>query len=95
MESHKIFEYKFNIIPKLNHANKKVIEEYTRQFEVIQNFLTSVFFGGLLSKFFNYSEYETAFVSASEITKRCLDIFKLGLDFSFDAEFYYACLIIP
>ena len=88
-DSHKIFEYKFNLIPKLNQANKKLIEEYKRQFEVNQNFLTSVFFGGFLSKFFNTSGYETAFVTASEITKRCLDLFKLGLEFPLDAEFYY------
>lgn len=82
-------EYKIDIIPKCNNANKKLVEEYKKQYELNRPFLNSVFIGGLLSKLLNNGGYEYSFYISSEITKRCLDLLKLGLEFPLDNEFYY------
>jgi len=82
-------EYKLNIIPKCNNANKKLVEEFKRQYDLNKNFLNSVYLGGFLSKYFNNGGYEYSFYVASEITKRVLEIFKLGLELPVDNEFYH------
>ncbi|MFO0515270.1 MAG: hypothetical protein ACK5YA_00285, partial [bacterium] len=82
-------EYKIDIIPKCNNANKKLVEEYKKQYEINRTFLNSVFLGGLLSKLLNNGGYEYSFFISSEISKRCLDLLKLGLEFPLDNEFYY------
>lgn len=82
-------EYKINIIPKSNNANKRLVEEYKRQYELNRQFLNSVFLGGFISKLVNNGGYEYSLFIANEITKRCLDLFKLELEFPLDNEFYY------
>lgn len=81
-------EQKISIIPKLNQANKRLVEEYKKQIELHKPFLTSVFIGGFLNKFLTINNYEIPFTVASEITKRCLDLYKLGLDFPISNDFY-------
>jgi len=82
-------EIKLNIIPKFNSANRKLVEECKKQYEINRSFLNSVFLGGFLSKFLLMSGYDYSIFVAEEITRRCLDIFKLGLEFPLDNEFYY------
>ena len=82
-------EYKLDIIPKSNNANKKLVEEFRRQHDINKIFLNSVYLGGFLSKFLNNGGYEYSFFVASEITKRVLEVFKLGLELPVDNEFYY------
>lgn len=82
-------EYRINIIPKCNNANKKLVEEYKRQYELNKPFLNSVFLGGFLSKIINNGGYEYSLFIANEITKRCMDLFKLELEFPLNNEFYY------
>ena len=84
-------EYKINILSRTTQSNKKLNEEYKRLIDVNYIFLKSVFYGGFFSKLLmhNSGGYELPFLIACEISKRCLDIFKLGLDFPLDPEFYY------
>lgn len=81
-------ELKINIVPKQNQANKRLIEEYKKQIDLHKPFLTSVFFGGFFSKFVSNTGIELPFLMACEITKRCLDLFKLGLEFPLENDFY-------
>ena len=95
MESHKdnfekctSKEFAINIIPKANSANKKLVQEYKKQYDNNRNFLNAVFMGGFLSKLLNNGGYDYSIFFGTEITKRCLDIFKLELEFPLEPEFY-------
>lgn len=82
-------ELKFSIIPKQNQANKRLIEEYRKQYELNQTMLNSIFFGAFLSKYLCSQGNEIPFITGCEIMKRCLDLYKLSLEFPTDSEFYY------
>lgn len=81
-------EFKIELFPKQNQANIKVIDEYKKQYESNKSFLYSVFLGGFISKLVCHCGYETSCFIGTEITKRCMEVFKLGLDLPLDNEFY-------
>lgn len=82
-------EIKLEVIPKLNKANQKIVEESRRQYNLNKNTLNYIYIGGFLSRFLNQGGYDFSLYVAEEITKRCLELYKLGLEYPLETEFYY------
>ncbi len=78
----------FDLFPKINHTNQKLVEEYKKQCAVNKELLKSIFFGGYLSRFLNGFNISSSVKAGSEITKRILELLKLELDFPLESDFY-------
>jgi hypothetical protein len=80
--------YDFQLHPKINHTNQKLIDEYKKHIVLNHNLLKSVFLGGFISRIANKSAFYPAFLVGSEITKRILELLKNKLDYPLQKEFY-------
>ena len=81
-------DFKMQIIPRINHTNSKLVTEYKKQSFSNQKFLHAILFGGFFCKYLNRCSVYYSFLVGQEITKRCLEIFKLGFDLPSESEFY-------
>lgn len=82
------YEYELNLHPKVNHTNRRLIDEYKKHLALNGQFLKSVFFGGFLSRFLNFNGHVPSVLAGSEIVKRILELYKLELEFPNDPQFY-------
>lgn len=80
--------YLLSLIPKVNHTNQKLIDEYKKQVFVNKELLKSVFIGGFLSRYLQKVSIHSSVSTGSEISKRILELLKLELDFPLESDFY-------
>lgn len=80
--------YPLDLYPKVNHTNQKLIEEYKKCITIYKDLLKAIFTGGFLSKFVSSQGIVAGLFSATEITKRIIEIVRLDLEFPSDNEFY-------
>lgn len=87
-------EYDFQLYPKINHTNQKLVSDYRALIGNHYSELKSVFLGGLLSRVVSSTsknmtkEFLTAFLTGSEASKRILELHKNKLDLPPLHEFY-------
>jgi hypothetical protein len=80
--------YEFNLFPKINHTNHKVVDEYKKHIVLNHQLLKSIFLGGFLCRLALKQTFYPAFLSGAEITKRILEIIKNKLEYPLQPEFY-------
>jgi hypothetical protein len=80
--------YEFNLHPKVNHTNQKLIDDYKKHLVLNHNLLKSIFIGGFISKLANKQSFYPAFLVGSEIAKRVLELLRNKLDYPLQNEFY-------
>jgi hypothetical protein len=80
--------YEFQLHPRINHTNQKLVDEYRKYIVLNYQLLKSVFMGGFLSRLVNKQPLYPSFMVGAEITKRVVEMLKNKLDFPFGSEFY-------
>lgn len=81
-------DFDISVHPKINHSNQKMIDEYKKTIAVNNPFLNSIFYGGFLSKYLRFQNVYPAFLVATEISKRILEVLRNSLILPEDSEFY-------
>jgi hypothetical protein len=80
--------YDFQLHPKINHTNQRIVDDYKKHIVLNHQLLKSIFLGGFISKIANKQSFYPAFLVGSEITKRVLEILRNKLDYPLQNEFY-------
>jgi hypothetical protein len=80
--------YEFQLYPKINHKNYKLIDEYKKCIAINYKLLKSVFLGCFLYQYMQKQSYYTDFISGEQIARRMLEALKNNWTIPKDNSFY-------